>query len=112
MSIDTSMDRRGFIAGSLAAGAAAALGLAGCAAPTSSDKKDASGEEKTPQSNNADWLGEAPTINESDIVETIDTEVLVVGAGCSGLVAANFSAAEGAKTLLIEKYDMGTGLRG
>ena len=112
MSIDTSMDRRGFIVGSLAAGAAAALGLAGCAAPTSSDKKDASGEEKTPQSNNADWLGEAPTINESDIVETIDTEVLVVGAGCSGLVAANFSATEGAKTLLIEKYDMGTGLRG
>ena len=33
MFIDTSMDRRGFIAGSLAAGAAAALGLAGCAAP-------------------------------------------------------------------------------
>ena len=112
MSINTSMDRRGFIAGSLAAGAAAAFGLAGCAAPTSSDKKDASGEEKTSQSNNADWLGEAPAINESDIVETIDTEVLVVGAGCSGLVAANFSAAEGAKTLLIEKYDMGTGLRG
>ena len=78
--------------------------LAACAskqdsasASTETASTEASGEEKTPQSNNADWLGEAPTINESDIVETIDTEVLVVGAGCSGLVAANFSAAEGAK---------------
>ena len=93
--------------------------LAACAskqdsarASTETASTEASGEEKTPQSNNADWLGEAPTLNESDIVETIDTEVLVVGAGCSGLVAANFSATEGAKTLLIEKYDMGTGLRG
>ena len=39
-------------------------------------------------SNNLDWLGTAPEIAESDIADTIDTEVLVVGAGNSGLMTA------------------------
>lgn len=53
-----------------------------------------------------------PAITDADCAETVDCEVLVIGAGCSGLVAANFAAMEGAKTLLIEKFDKGTGLRG
>ena len=35
-------------------------------------------------SSTADWLGEEPEIAESDIKQTVDCEVLVVGAGWSG----------------------------
>ena len=65
-------------------------------------------------SGNADWLGEAPVISESEIVETIDTEVLVIGAGTAGLFAACSAVEEGAKTILIEKMDQefgGSGIR-
>ena len=62
----------------------------------------------------ADWLGEAPVIDESAVTETVDTEVLVIGAGTSGLFAACAAVEEGAKTLLIEKMDEefgGSGIR-
>ncbi len=54
-------------------------------------------------SNNLDWLGTAPEIAESDIADTIDTEVLVVGAGNSGLMTAARAASAGARVLVIEK---------
>ena len=62
----------------------------------------------------ADWLGEAPVITDSDVVGTIDTEVLVIGAGTSGVFAACAAVEEGAKTILIEKMDQefgGSGIR-
>ena len=62
----------------------------------------------------ADWLGEAPVIDEGELVETVDTEVLVIGAGTAGLFAACAAVEEGAKTLLIEKMDEafgGSGIR-
>ena len=34
------------------------------------------------------WLGKEPEIDDSEIVETLDTEVLVVGGGTGGLFAA------------------------
>jgi succinate dehydrogenase/fumarate reductase flavoprotein subunit/uncharacterized protein with FMN-binding domain len=60
-----------------------------------------------------DWLGEEPEIADSEIKETIETEVLVVGAGHSGTFAACSAVENGAKTLLIEKmsHDMASGLR-
>ncbi len=39
-------------------------------------------------STSSDWLGSEPTVQESDIVETIDTEFLIVGAGTAQPVAA------------------------
>ena len=53
--------------------------------------------------NNLDWLGTAPEITEAEIVETLDTEVLVVGAGNSGLMTAARAASAGAKVIVIEK---------
>lgn len=61
-----------------------------------------------------DWLGEAPVINESDVVKTYDTEVLVVGSGTAGLFAACAAVEEGARTILIEKFGEafgGSGIR-
>ena len=52
---------------------------------------------------NIDWLGTAPEIDESQITETFETEVLVVGAGNSGLMTAARAAVGGAKVLVIEK---------
>ena len=90
------------------------MGLTGCSPKqTTSEHKDETGGQAASAADDVPaWLGEPPAISDEDCVETIQTEVLVIGAGCSGLVAANFSAMEGAKTLLIEKYEVGTGLRG
>jgi len=43
------------------------------------------------------WLGTAPVIADSDIVDTFETEVLVVGGGTGGLFAACSAAENGAK---------------
>lgn len=60
-----------------------------------------------------DWLGQEPEVAESEIVRTVDCEVLVVGAGSSGSFAAAAAAEAGAKTILIEKFghDMASGIR-
>ncbi len=49
------------------------------------------------------WYGAEPEVPESAITETLDTEVLICGAGTGGMVAALVAAKQGAKTLIIEK---------
>ena len=56
-------------------------------------------------------VAEPPEIAESDIVETIDTEILVCGGGTSGLFTVCAAAEEGAKVLCIEKSVKGGGVR-
>ncbi|MBR1455893.1 MAG: FAD-binding protein [Oscillospiraceae bacterium] len=51
----------------------------------------------------SDWLGEAPEVAEGDITEELSTEVLVVGCGTGGWIAAMTAAEEGAKVLVVEK---------
>lgn len=53
------------------------------------------------------WLGHAPAIAASEITETFETEVLVVGGGTGGLFAACSAAENGAKTLVIDKVTSG-----
>ncbi len=74
------------------------------------DEKEAAAEEDTGDANA--WLGEEPEIADTDIVETVDVDVLVVGDGCGGAFAAAAAAEEGAKVLVIEKEASGYGLRG
>ena len=62
--------------------------------------------------NSEDWLGKEPVIEDSEIAETIDVDVLVVGDGCGGAFAAAAAAEEGAKVLVIEKGSTGYGIRG
>ena len=52
---------------------------------------------------NADWLGTAPEIAESNITETVDTEVLVCGVGTGGWITALTAAEGGAQVLAIER---------
>jgi hypothetical protein len=50
-----------------------------------------------------DWLGSAPVIPDADISKTIDVDVLVLGGGHAGLMAALGASDKGAKVAVIEK---------
>lgn len=60
-------------------------------------------EKKDAAEGPADWLGEAPEIAETDIVETRNTDFLIVGAGNGGMAAAAYAAKQGYDFLVIEK---------
>ena len=64
---------------------------------------DVSVQEEITVGGNTDWLGQAPEIAESEIAQTLQTEILVVGAGNAGLMTAAHAAALGAEVLVIEK---------
>lgn len=95
------ISRRGFLGAMAGIGAVGAMGLAGCAtkaAPTAN-------EEASSDAMNAsdDWLGTAPEIAESDISETKETDLLIVGAGNAGLAAAAVAADLGMEFMICEK---------
>ncbi|WP_304855945.1 FAD-dependent oxidoreductase [Adlercreutzia caecimuris] len=84
------LSRRGFISGAL--GTAALLGLAGCAQPKTAEKAD---EE------NGRTTSEAPSVP-TDIAETLSCDIVIVGAGISGLSAAVQAVENGSKVMVLE----------
>lgn len=91
------MNRRSFLKGSFVMGTGAAVaGLMGCSQPNTSST--ATTEDQASETNQS-------TAAPQDIAETIDTEILVIGAGCGGLACAVQGALNGSKVLLIEKGD-------
>ena len=50
-----------------------------------------------------DWLGEEPVIPEESVKETVEADVIIVGAGIAGICAARAAAEEGASVVLVEK---------
>ena len=114
------LSRRSFLTGAAGMGALASLGLTGCAAPKNAAERAA--DVAAIKSGNAsagasgvDWLGTAPEIASGDIKETVETDVLVVGAGMSGIMAGATLAELGANFVIVEKgaesaathYDIG-----
>ncbi|HJF65655.1 MAG TPA: FAD-dependent oxidoreductase [Slackia equolifaciens] len=101
------VNRRNFLkgAGVLAAGAAAAAALGGCSpsssssegASTSEGAASASGEYNTAATMERQWSFMVPPepISDDQIAETIEADVVVVGAGTSGLMTACSAAEEG-----------------
>ena len=96
----TNKSRRDFLKGSLLAGGAGlALGVTGCTpkvAETPAVETPATG---------LSFLNVPAAINAGEIKETFSADVVVVGAGVCGLMAAYTAAKEGAKTILLEKWE-------
>jgi fumarate reductase flavoprotein subunit len=105
------LSRRSFVA---AAGATAAVSvagagrLAGASSPASAEEPNPESSTESAAASEADareftWPGEEPQVDESSIAETIDTDVLICGAGHTGMIAAVSAAQAGARTVVIEK---------
>ena len=56
-----------------------------------------------PTGDENDWLGKEPDIDEAAITETVDTDILIVGAGNGGMFAAAYAAANGLNFRIIEQ---------
>lgn len=100
----TSINRRSFITGMLATGAALGAGaLVGCGGQPQTAQGSAGGSSAS--ATGEDWTAPPAPIEESEIAETIETDIVIVGAGTSGIPAALTAVEEGAKTVLLEKGD-------
>lgn len=98
------LDRRSFIKGSVALGGAAALaGLAGCSTPAQSSPESTAPES---QSGNAkDYKAKPEPIGDDQIAETLEADIVVVGAGNAGAVATATASEEGASVILLQKIE-------
>ena len=56
-----------------------------------------------PSGDENDWLGTEPTIDEASITDTWDTDILIVGAGNGGMMAAAYAAKNGLNFRIIEQ---------
>ncbi len=95
------LTRRSFVAGT-----AATAALAGVASTATLAAAPSVAEAKAPVEDTSSWLGEAPEIAESDIVETRECELLIVGAGNGGMPAAATAAELGMDFIIAEKSAM------
>lgn len=114
-----SLDRRGFLKGAALTGVGAAvagLGLAGCApkteaaagaGATASASEGAAGAGASGSGGimpgDLDALGTPPEVSDADIAETVQCDVLVIGAGITGVAAARSAAEAGANVVVMEK---------
>ena len=114
-----SMDRRNFLKGTaLVAGGAAVAGLAGCA-PASQSAEGAGASAASSTGSDAagavapgdtvagticgeDWLGTMPEIADDQVTETVDVDIVVLGAGHAGCQAALSASQAGAKVAVVE----------
>lgn len=124
--LDSTMDRRGFVAGTAAMGAAAIATAAGVARASEAE------DEKAPASGTADsaqekqggtasavqnkqvadaqpgttgdlsYLGERPQVSEADCVDTIEADVIILGGGHAGIQCAKSAAEGGLSVSVIE----------
>ena len=99
----------------LAAGSAEIDGVSGSTITSDAVKKaakscfaQAKGEAtvtsvQLPTGDETDWLGKEPDIDETAITETVDTDIVIVGAGNGGMFAAAYAAANGLNFRVIEQ---------
>ena len=108
------INRRNFLKGALVTGAAAAAAVAlpacspAASADSSSDAKSTSSKGDTATTKHSWEVAPEPI---TDIAETKDYDVVIVGAGLAGVNAAEAAARNGAKVVVIER-NTGISIRG
>lgn len=100
MTKSTGMSRRAFVGGALAGSATLAMGLSACAPE---GQAGAAGGSDGASSSCPSFLNAPEAIAESDITETKEADVVVVGCGMAGMAAARAVIDEGASVIVIEK---------
>ncbi len=108
-----SIKRRDFFGLAGAAIAATGAALAGCSpqqtsVPATGDAADRGGAAGTTAGGNGgtpSFMTPPDPIDDADIAETIDTDVLVIGAGITGIAAARAAAEAGSKVVVLEKAE-------
>ena len=96
MANERTISRRSFLTG-------AVLSAAAVAAAPAATALAAEGAEGKAASENPSWLGEAPEIAESDITSERSCDLLIVGAGNGGMMAASTAADLGLDFIIAEK---------
>lgn len=101
MSEKTGISRRAFLGlGATAAVTAGAAGLAGCAPAANTDT---GGTQNGTTATQGQYSWETPPAAITDITETVDTDILIIGAGLSGCACACAAAEEGGTVTVVEK---------
>lgn len=95
----TTMDRRSFITGAAAAAGTIATTAAVPAFASAKDEASTSGDAHAKTDYFA-WLGEPPVIDDSEIAQTVESDIVVVGGGNAGCMCA-FAAAEAGSTVSV-----------
>lgn len=97
------LSRRAFLGLGATAAVAAGAGLAGCApqtnsgsASTSTNSSNAAASSGTPS-----FMTAPDPIDDADIAETIEADIVIVGAGLSGICAARSAVENGATSIVV-----------
>ena len=93
------ISRRTFLKGAAALGAAAALNIG-----IKAQAEDAPPAEESAPDVPA-WLGTAPGITDDMCAETMEADVVVIGAGVSGIAAARAASEAGASVIVLERME-------
>lgn len=95
------VSRRNFLMGTGLMGMGlVGAGLAGCSQPQQASSLASTAESVEDE----DWLGAAPGTKPEDCASTIETDVLVIGAGIAGSMCAYGAVREGSKVLVVDKH--------
>ncbi len=108
------IDRRSFVRGAMAMGSSAVMAQGIATSMAGAEETGANGSKQPQDAGHAadtpvsgymcaeDWLGNAPSVDEASIVETVDADVVVLGGGHAGTQAALAAAQQGASVAVIE----------
>lgn len=113
MSESKGMSRRAFLGfGATAAVAAGAAGLVGCTPKSSGDASKAAEGAAAGGSNAHRYEWETVPEPITDVKRTVETEILILGAGLSGCALAASAAEQGGKVTVVEKTSSWNGRGG